>query len=104
MNCSNFDIRKQALVSIGFFCVQNDEYLTRPILRDLYRELLTSPIVEAYVKTLAMRNILMYLTESEMVMHNKEKDCKYQLNILGALRSFNMYACSFASRANASTN
>lgn len=75
----SLEIRKQALVSLGQFCVQNDEHLTRTELKEFYCELLKVDSVEPFMKTSVMRNIWLYLTESENIMHNKEKDCKYIL-------------------------
>lgn len=73
----SLDIRKQALVSLGQFCVQNDEHLTRTELKEFYCDLLKLDTVEPFMKTSVMRNIWLYLTESENLMHNKEKDCEY---------------------------
>lgn len=75
--CDRLDIRKQALVALGQFCVQNDEYLTRTELKEFYCDLLkNTDKAEPFMKTSVMRNIWLYLTESENLMFNKEKDCK----------------------------
>jgi len=73
--CTNQEIRKQALISLGSFCVLNDGYLTRSELKNLYCEILSSIANDAGFKIICMRNIWIYLTESEMFMHNKEKEC-----------------------------
>lgn len=73
--CSNHEIRKQALISLGSFCVMNDDYLTRSELKQFYCDLLRSSSNDGGIKIICMRNIWIYLTESEMFMHNKEKEC-----------------------------
>ncbi|KAH8408181.1 hypothetical protein KR222_006608, partial [Zaprionus bogoriensis] len=76
--CSNHEIRKQALVSLGSFCVMNDDYLTRSELKQFYCDLLSSSSNDGGIKIICMRNIWVYLTESEMFMHNKEKEWEKQ--------------------------
>ncbi|XP_043066416.1 nipped-B protein isoform X3 [Drosophila bipectinata] len=76
--CGNQEIRKQALISLGSFCVLNDDYLTRPKLKRLYCDILSSNINDSGFKIICMRNIWIYLTESEMFMHNKEKEWEKQ--------------------------
>ncbi|KAH8272136.1 hypothetical protein KR018_001754, partial [Drosophila ironensis] len=77
-NCENPEIRKQALISLGSFCVLNDNYLTRIELKKLYCEILSSTTNNAGFKIICMRNVWIYLTESEMFMHNKEKEWEKQ--------------------------
>ncbi|XP_055853643.1 nipped-B protein isoform X3 [Episyrphus balteatus] len=76
--CANNDIRKQALIALGSFCVMNDDYLTRNELKKFYCDLLQSENIDACIKIICMRNIWIYLTESEIYMHNKEKDWEKQ--------------------------
>ncbi|XP_030245911.1 nipped-B protein isoform X2 [Drosophila navojoa] len=76
--CSNHEIRKQALISLGSFCVMNDDYLTRSELKQFYCDLLRSSSNDGGIKIICMRNIWIYLTESEMFMHNKEKEWEKQ--------------------------
>ncbi|XP_034471957.1 nipped-B protein [Drosophila innubila] len=76
--CSNHEIRKQALISLGSFCVMNDDYLTRTELKQFYCDLLSSSSNDGGIKIICMRNIWVYLTESEMFMHNKEKEWEKQ--------------------------
>ncbi|KPU75361.1 uncharacterized protein Dana_GF26355, isoform D [Drosophila ananassae] len=76
--CGNQEIRKQALISLGSFCVLNDDYLTRPKLKRLYCDILSSNLNDSGFKIICMRNIWIYLTESEMFMHNKEKEWEKQ--------------------------
>lgn len=74
--CSNYEIRKQSLIALGSFCVMNDDYLIRPELKQFYCDILSSENTEPSIKIICMRNIWIYLTESEMYMYNKEKECK----------------------------
>ncbi|XP_020815684.1 nipped-B protein [Drosophila serrata] len=76
--CANLEIRKQALISLGSFCVLNDEYLTRIELKNYYCDVLRSSANDSGFKIICMRNIWIYLTESEMFMHNKEKEWEKQ--------------------------
>ncbi|XP_068142323.1 nipped-B protein isoform X2 [Drosophila tropicalis] len=76
--CSNQEIRKQSLISLGSFCVMNDDYLKRSELKKFYCDLLSSTTNNAAIKIICMRNIWIYLTESEMFMHNKEKEWEKQ--------------------------
>ncbi|XP_054741971.1 nipped-B protein isoform X1 [Anastrepha obliqua] len=68
------DIRKEALIALGSFCVMNDDYLTNTKLKRYYCDLLLSETSDAGIKIICLRNIWIYLTESEMHMYNKEKD------------------------------
>ncbi|XP_070070031.1 nipped-B protein isoform X2 [Drosophila takahashii] len=77
-SCANQEIQKQALISLGSFCVLNDDYLTRSELKKLYCDILSSIGIDAGFKIICMRNIWIYLTESEMFMHNKEKEWEKQ--------------------------
>ncbi|XP_017489313.1 PREDICTED: nipped-B protein-like isoform X2 [Rhagoletis zephyria] len=70
----NYDIRKEALIALGSFCVMNDDYLTNTKLKRYYCDLLLSETSDAGIKIICLRNIWIYLTESEMHMYNKEKD------------------------------
>ncbi|XP_058985829.1 nipped-B protein isoform X3 [Musca domestica] len=76
--CSNYEIRKQSLIALGSFCVMNDNYLIRPELKQFYCDILSSDKIEASIKIICMRNIWIYLTESEMNMHNREKEWEKQ--------------------------
>ncbi|XP_073824751.1 nipped-B cohesin loading factor isoform X2 [Musca autumnalis] len=76
--CSNYEIRKQSLIALGSFCVMNDNYLIRPELKQFYCDILSSEKIEASIKIICMRNIWIYLTESEMNMHNREKEWEKQ--------------------------
>lgn len=73
--CGNYEIRKQSLIAMGSFCVMNDDYLTRSELKNFYCDLLRSDTIESCIKIICMRNIWIYLTESEMYMQHKEKEC-----------------------------
>ncbi|KAL9928533.1 nipped-B cohesin loading factor isoform 2-T4 [Glossina fuscipes fuscipes] len=77
-HCSNCEIRKQALIALGSFCVMNDDYLIRSELKQFYCDILRSDKTEPGIKIICMRNIWIYLTESEMCMYNKEKEWEKQ--------------------------
>lgn len=74
--CDNIDIRRQVLISLGHFCVQNYEFLSKSELRDVYLFLLSEQGVQNDIKIQVLRNILMYLTEEEQIMVRRDKDCK----------------------------
>lgn len=76
--CNNYEIRKQSLIALGSFCVMNDNYLIRPELKQFYCDILCSEKIEASIKIICMRNIWIYLTESEMNMYNREKEWEKQ--------------------------
>ncbi|XP_037812492.1 nipped-B protein-like [Lucilia sericata] len=76
--CSNYEIRKQSLIALGSFCVMNDDYLIRPELKQFYCDILSLDKSEPSIKIICMRNIWIYLTESEMYMYNKEKEWEKQ--------------------------
>ncbi|XP_013107100.2 nipped-B protein isoform X1 [Stomoxys calcitrans] len=76
--CSNYEIRKQSLIALGSFCVMNDNYLIKTELKQFYCDILSSDKIEASVKIICMRNIWIYLTESEMNMYNREKEWEKQ--------------------------
>lgn len=80
-NCDNIDIRRQTLVALGHFCVQNYEFLSKSELKDVYIFLLSEPGVQTDIKIQVLRNILMYLTEEEQIMVRRDKDCKCQKNL-----------------------
>lgn len=75
-NCDNIDIRRQTLIALGHFCVQNYEFLSKSELKDVYIYLLSQSGVQTDIKIQVLRNILMYLTEEEQIMVRRDKDCK----------------------------
>lgn len=81
-NCDNIDIRRQTLIALGHFCVQNYEFLSKSELKEVYIYLLSQPGVQTDIKIQVLRNILMYLTEEEQIMVRRDKDCKYRKKIL----------------------
>nr|XP_041632486.1 nipped-B protein isoform X2 [Drosophila kikkawai]XP_041632487.1 nipped-B protein isoform X2 [Drosophila kikkawai]XP_041632488.1 nipped-B protein isoform X2 [Drosophila kikkawai] len=95
--CANLEIRKQALISLGSFCVLNDEYLTRMELKNFYCDILRSSANDSGFKIICMRNIWIYLTESEMFMHNKEKEWE-KLSKHEDLKEMNDVSSGMASR------
>uniref|UniRef100_A0A336LQA0 Nipped-B protein n=1 Tax=Culicoides sonorensis TaxID=179676 RepID=A0A336LQA0_CULSO len=77
-NCDNIDIRRQTLIALGHFCVQNYEFLSKSELKDVYIYLLSEPGVQTDIKIQVLRNILMYLTEEEQMMVRRDKDWQTQ--------------------------
>ncbi|XP_063699884.1 nipped-B protein [Culicoides brevitarsis] len=77
-NCDNIDIRRQTLISLGHFCVQNYEFLSKSELKEVYIYLLSQPGVQTDIKIQVLRNILMYLTEEEQIMVRRDKDWQTQ--------------------------
>lgn len=88
--CDNIDLRRQTLVALGHFCVQNYEFLTKSELRDVYLFLLSEVDVQNDIKVQVLKNILIYLTEEEQIMVRRDKDCKFTQvkRSLDLLRSF----------------
>jgi len=77
VTCSNINIRKATLISLGSFCVKNFEYLTKPELRDFYQDLLIRDHgVSTDIKVTVLRNIFMYLNEAEQILVRNENECK----------------------------
>lgn len=74
LTCNDGDIRKETLKSLGYFCVMNFQYLTRPVLRDFYHDLMHLQTVNADMKQIVLRNILTYLTEEEQKHLRNEQD------------------------------
>ncbi|XP_043661492.1 nipped-B protein isoform X2 [Drosophila teissieri] len=61
-----------------FFCRCTNQEIRKSELKNLYCEILSSISNDAGFKIICMRNIWIYLTESEMFMHNKEKEWEKQ--------------------------
>lgn len=78
LSCDHSEICKEALTSMGNFCVKNYEYLMKVELRDYYNYLLTQDKVLTDMKITVLKNILMYLTEEENQMVRKDKECKWR--------------------------
>lgn len=72
------EIRKEALIAIGHFCVKNYEYLTNTRLRELYCDILTSKEYDVNVKIIVLRNITMYLNDADESMMVKDKEWEKQ--------------------------
>lgn len=70
----HLEVRKETLKSMGFFCVTNFEYLTKPTLKDYYLGLLVREDVEIDVKTIVLRNVMTYLHEEEQKHLRNEKE------------------------------
>ncbi|EAA15100.4 AGAP009290-PA [Anopheles gambiae str. PEST] len=78
LSCDHSEICKEALTSMGNFCVKNYEYLMKVELRDYYNYLLTQDKVLTDMKITVLKNILMYLTEEENQMVRKDKEWSKQ--------------------------
>lgn len=72
------EIRKEALIALGHFCVKNFEYLTNSKLRELYCDILTSNNYDVNVKIIVLRNITMYLSDADESMMVKDKEWEKQ--------------------------
>ncbi|XP_058126346.1 nipped-B protein [Anopheles ziemanni] len=78
LSCAHSEICKEALTSMGNFCVKNYEYLMKAELRDYYNYLLTQDTVLTNMKITVLKNILMYLTEEENKMVRNDKEWSKQ--------------------------
>ncbi|XP_053666825.1 nipped-B protein [Anopheles marshallii] len=78
LSCDHSEICKEALTSMGNFCVKNYEYLMKVELRDYYNYLLTQDKVLTDMKITVLKNILMYLTEAENQMVRNDKEWSKQ--------------------------
>uniref|UniRef100_A0A182VUI9 Nipped-B protein n=1 Tax=Anopheles minimus TaxID=112268 RepID=A0A182VUI9_9DIPT len=78
LSCDHSEICKEALTSMGNFCVKNYEYLMKVELRDYYIYLLTQDKVLTDMKITVLKNILMYLTEAENQMVRNDKEWSKQ--------------------------
>lgn len=76
LNCQLTPVRKEILVSIGYFCVTNDVYLTKSELKDYYNHLLSRNHHQNDMKINVLRNIWLYLLEEEHKMTRNDKDCE----------------------------
>lgn len=81
LNCNIKPIRREILQAIGYFCVTNDEYLTKPELKDFYNYLLSHDGDQNDMKITVLKNILLYLMEEENKMTRNDKDCKFKNEI-----------------------
>uniref|UniRef100_A0A2M4B869 Nipped-B protein n=1 Tax=Anopheles marajoara TaxID=58244 RepID=A0A2M4B869_9DIPT len=78
LSCAHREVCREALTSMGNFCVKNYEYLTKVELRDYYNYLLTHDTVLTDMKIAVLKNILMYLTEEENKMVRNDKEWSKQ--------------------------
>lgn len=74
----NNEIRREAIVSLGHFCIRNYEYLTDNRLKTFYCTLLTSNEYSVEIKISVLRNINMYLHDADQTMSVRDKDWKTQ--------------------------
>lgn len=91
------EIRRDALVALGHFCIQNYDYLVDTKLRNLYCDILTSPKYDVNLKTIVLRNIQMYLNDADVSMSMKDKDWQQQ-SLVENLSDMNDVASGMASR------
>lgn len=72
------EIRREALVAIGNFCIKNYDYLTNIRLRTFYCSLLTDDKYVVESKINVLRNINNYLQDADQSMSVKDKDWQTQ--------------------------
>lgn len=72
------EIRREALVALGHFCIKNYDYLTNPKLRELFCDIMASTKQDINVKIIVLRNITMYLNDADATMSVKDKDWQSQ--------------------------
>lgn len=72
------EIRREALIAIGHFCIKNFDYLTNSKLRDMFCDIMTSEKYDINVKIIVLRNITMYLSDADASMSVKDKDWQNQ--------------------------
>lgn len=75
---SSLDVRKATLQALGHFCVKNYEYLTKPQLRDFYRDLLVQDDVPTDVKVAVLKNVMIYLNEEDQRITENETHWQQQ--------------------------
>lgn len=94
---SHNEIRREALVALGHFCIQNYDYLVDTKLRNLFCDILTSGNYDVSVKIIVLRNIQMYLNDADLSMSIKDKDWQTQ-SLVENLSDMNDVASGMASR------
>lgn len=72
------DIRREALVALGHFCIKNYDYLTNTQLRTFYCALLLGDQHSVESKVNVLRNIQHYLQDADQSMSVRDKDWKTQ--------------------------
>lgn len=90
-------VRSEALTALGYFCIQNYDYLVNGKLRQLYCDILTLDKYDVDTKTIVLRNIRMYLDDADSSMSLKDKDWQQQ-SIAENLSEMNDVASGMASR------
>lgn len=91
------EIRRESLVALGHFCIQNYDYLVDTKLRNLFCDILTSDKHDVNVKQIVLRNIQMYLNDADMSMSMRDKDWQSQ-SLVENLSDMNDVASGMASR------
>lgn len=72
------EIRREALIALGHFCIKNFDYLTNSRLRDMFCDIMASDKYDINVKIIVLRNITMYLSDADASMSVKDKDWQNQ--------------------------
>jgi cohesin loading factor subunit SCC2 len=78
LNSNIQPIQREILQALGYFCVTNCEYLTRPELREYYNHLLSNLSDQNELKIMVLKNILLYLMEEEIKMTKNDKEWQVQ--------------------------
>lgn len=74
-------MRRDAVIALGYFCITNFEYLTHTKLQNYYCDLLTLDEYNVDIKTIVLRNIVMYLNEADQTMSTKDKEWQTQSQV-----------------------
>lgn len=72
------ELRREALIALGHFCIKNFDYLTNSKLREMFCDILVSEKYDIHLKIIVLRNITMYLTDADASMSVKDKDWQSQ--------------------------
>lgn len=72
------DIRREALIALGHFCIKNYDYLTNVQLRSFYCSVLLGDGHSVESKVNVLRNIQYYLQDADQSMSVRDKDWKTQ--------------------------
>lgn len=76
------DIRSGALLALGHFCITSFEFLTDSKLHGVYRGILISRKCDKTAKRDVLRNITMYLNETDVSEHSFQVSKLYLVEIL----------------------
>lgn len=76
------DIRSEALLALGHFCITNFDFLTNSKLHGVYRGILTSTKYDKAIKRDVLRNITMYLEETDVSENSFQVSKLYLVEIM----------------------